>query len=36
MDAATLFKKEYLKFESYKNKKMIDLLDESAMKGTKN
>ena len=28
-------KKEYLKFESYKNKKMIDLLDESAMKGTK-
>lgn len=28
-------KKEYLKFESYKNKKMIDLLDKSAMKGTK-
>ena len=28
-------KKEYLKFESYKNKKMIDLLDESAMEGTK-
>lgn len=28
-------KKEYLKFESYKNKKMIDLLDESAMKGTR-
>ena len=28
-------KKEYLKFESYKNKKMIDLLGESAMEGTK-
>ena len=28
-------KKEYLKFESYKNRKMVDLLGESAMKGTK-
>ncbi len=28
-------KKEYLKFESYKNKKMNDLLDKSAMKNTK-